>query len=944
MSRRRMTDIGGESAEEPEFTRTLQILLIEDNEDDAQLVVRELRKAKYDVHYRRVETAENLNIALEAEPWDLIICGHTMPQFRGSDALQLVQSKNLDIPFIFVSGTMGEDTAVAAMKAGAHDYFVKGNLRRFVPAVERELREADTRRQRKQMERELQESEELSRAIFNTEPECVKIISQEGKVLQINPAGAAMLEAPSTHDVIGQSVYPYIAPEYRDKFHSLMKEVCGGRQAMLEFEIVGLKGTRRWLETHAVPLFTSAKELIGVLGVTRDISQRKQAEKLQSSIYEIAIATSAVQTLDDIFKSVHEIVGTIMPAKNFYIALYDERADLIGFPYCVDEADPPFPPQKPGKGLTEYVLKTGKSLLCNEATDLELRKSGEVELVGAPSPIWLGVPLRIGDRTIGVMTVQHYSDPAVYGKREQEILEFVSTEVAKAIERKQSEEKISRSEEQFRLISENIADLIAVLDLTGRRIYNSPSYRNILGDPEALYGTDSFEEIHPEDRDRIKQTFFETVRTGMGHSAEFRFCSGDGTVRFVESKGSVIRDPRGNVAQVLIVSRDVTDKKKTEAQMLRVQRMESIGTLAGGIAHDLNNVLAPILMGLQILRKKFPDSESKRILDTLEMSATRGAGMVRQVLTFARGAEGERIALHPKHIIDELTKIVRETFPKSIHVRSEVSKDLWTMKGDPTQLHQVLLNLCVNARDAMPAGGSITITAENVQLDEHYARMHLEASPGPHIVISVSDSGTGIPRDIIDKVFDPFFTTKEVGKGTGLGLSTVLAIIKSHGGFINVYSEHGNGTMFKIYLPITGSLEPIEAPSANTELPLGGGETILVIDDEAGIREITKETLETFGYRVITANDGAEGVALYVEHRNEVKIVLTDMMMPLMSGPSTIRALQKLNPQIQIIAASGLMSGTETTVGPDLRVQATLTKPFTADKLLMTLHELLLGD
>ncbi|HTK81844.1 MAG TPA: PAS domain S-box protein [Bacteroidota bacterium] len=926
------------------MNRILHVLLIEDNEDDAQLVVRELRNAKYDVLFRRVDTAENLNIALEAQQWDLVICDHTMPQFRGTDALRFIQSKNLDIPFIFVSGTMGEDTAVAAMKAGAQDYFVKGNLRRFVPAVERELREADARRQQKQMERDLHESEELSRAIFDTEPECVKIVSQDGKVLQINPAGAAMLEAPSTHDVIGQTVYPYVAPEHREKFHNLMKEVCAGNQRTLEFEIIGLKGTRRWLETHAVPLYTSTKELIGVLGVTRDISHRKQAEKLQSSIYHIASATNVAQTLDDLFKSVHEIVGTIMPAKNFYIALYDERSDILSFPYCVDEADTPLPPQKPGKGLTEYVLRTGTSLLCNEETDLELRKRGEVELVGVPSPIWLGVPLRIGDRTIGVMTVQHYDDPAAYGKREQEILEFVSTEVAKAIERKQSEEKISRSEEQFRLISENIADLVAVLDLTGRRIYNSPSYREILGDPESLRGTDSFEEIHPDDRDRIKQAFFDTVRTGTGHAAEFRFQARDGAVRYVESQGSVIRDPRGNVAQVLIVSRDVTDKKNTEAQMLRAQRLESIGTLAGGIAHDLNNVLAPILMGLEILRKKFPDSDSKRILDALETSATRGAGMVRQVLTFARGIEGERISLQPKHIIEEIVKIARETFPKSIHVRSDVPKDLWTMKGDPTQLHQVLLNLCVNARDAMPAGGSITISAENVHLDEHYARMHVEATAGPHIIISVADSGTGIPQDIIDKIFDPFFTTKEVGKGTGLGLSTVLAIAKSHGGFINVYSEHNKGTMFKIYLPITSSEESIQTDSAKSDRPAGQGETILVIDDEAGIREITKETLETFGYRVITANDGAEGVALYVQHRNEVKVVLTDMMMPLMSGASTIRALRKINPNIKIIAASGLIGGSESTVGPDLGVQATLTKPFTADRLLVSLHEVLNRD
>ncbi|MBO0798854.1 MAG: response regulator, partial [Blastocatellia bacterium] len=376
-------------------------------------------------------------------------------------------------------------------------------------------------------------------------------------------------------------------------------------------------------------------------------------------------------------------------------------------------------------------------------------------------------------------------------------------------------------------------------------------------------------------------------------------------------------------------------------QYLHAQRLESIGTLASGIAHDLNNVLSPILMAIQLLQVRLTDEDSRRLLSVLQENTERGAEMIKQVLSFARGVQGERIALQLKHLIREMSKTLKSTFPKSIELKTLLAEDLRPVSGDATQLHQVLMNLCVNARDAMPYGGRLTIEAEEIHIDQTFVSMHIEAKPGRHVVITVSDTGTGIPPEILDKIFEPFFTTKERGKGTGLGLSTVIGIVKNHGGFVNVYSEVGKGTRFEVYLPVADTSQLRSAEESLAEIPVGHGEMILVIDDEAAIREITRQTLESSSYRVLTASDGAEAMALYVEHKDEIKAVLTDMMMPYMDGPATIRALHRLDPCVRIIAASGLDADGKVIEDAGSGVSAFLSKPYTAEKLLHTLAEVL---
>jgi two-component system cell cycle sensor histidine kinase/response regulator CckA len=414
----------------------------------------------------------------------------------------------------------------------------------------------------------------------------------------------------------------------------------------------------------------------------------------------------------------------------------------------------------------------------------------------------------------------------------------------------------------------------------------------------------------------------------------------DGRELIIESRWTLVQDSKEEPKSILIINTDITEKKKLEAQLLRAQRMESIGTLAGGIAHDINNVLTPMMLSLQLLQEKFTDNESQKLINILERSTQCGASLVKQVQSFARGVQGERVALQVSHLISEIMQIAKETFPRSIEIRTDTQKDIWIISGDPTQLHQVIINMCVNARDAMPEGGILSISAENIFIDENYARMNIDAKVGQYVVITVSDTGTGIPPEILDRIFEPFFTTKQPGKGTGLGLSTSLAIVKSHSGFITVYSEVGKGTVFKVYLPVVKATE-VQKVEEQLELLAGHGESILVVDDEAMVREITSSILETHGYRVLTANDGKEAIKVYKQNREKIKVVLMDMMMPVMDGQACIRALRKVNPEIKIIAVSGLAEKEKPAKVAVTQVKAFLPKPYAAKRLLKTIHEVI---
>ncbi|PLZ94702.1 hybrid sensor histidine kinase/response regulator [Fischerella thermalis CCMEE 5198] len=507
-------------------------------------------------------------------------------------------------------------------------------------------------------------------------------------------------------------------------------------------------------------------------------------------------------------------------------------------------------------------------------------------------------------------------------------------------DRKLAEEKIR---EQAALLDVT-TDAIFVRDLDNRVILWNKGAENLYGWlVQEAYGKKVVELLYDDEPPEEVEIALLTVINQGKWQGELPRVTKSGKKVLVSSRWSLVCQQDGTPKSILTVDTDITEKKQLETQLFRAQRLESIGTLASGIAHDLNNILTPILAVSQLLPLKFPNiySEHEHLLEILEDSARRGADLVKQVLSFARGVEGKRMTLQVKHLIREVVKIVKQTFPRSIEVCIDVAPDLWTVYGDSTQLHQVLMNLCVNARDAMPDGGSLMILAENLLIDENYARMNLDAKVGPYTVVTVADTGVGIPREIVERIFEPFFTTKELGKGTGLGLSTVIGIVKSHGGFVNVYSEVRRGTQFKVYLPAAQGIQIESTPQLE---PLAGkGELILVVDDEPAIQEITRASLETHNYKTLVASDGIEAIALYAQNRDKISAVLMDIMLPSLDGLTAIRTLQKINPSVKIVATSGLASSSKLAEASTTNISGFLSKPYTVKELLLTLQKVLNG-
>ncbi len=567
-----------------------------------------------------------------------------------------------------------------------------------------------------------------------------------------------------------------------------------------------------------------------------------------------------------------------------------------------------------------------------------------------PSDWTLRVNFTTNDGATGWVEAVYSQPPAqdnndCFLPEEHRWIESITDLLQSYFNRRIANEELIASEERFHKLFQDIPNVaVQGYQLDGTVLYWNHASEKFYGySPEEAIGCNLLDLIiPPEMRGEVSAALQRLAEKGEDiPPGELVLMRKDGSRINVYSSHGVVRRV-GHPPEIFCIDVDLTEMKDLERQFLRAQRMEGIGTLAGGIAHDINNLLAPIVMGVDLLRKYVHDDRAEDVIKSIERSALRGRDLVKQVLSFARGVEGARVNIDIPCLVREIESIAANTFPKNIHFETDIAADAHPIVGDPTQLNQIFLNLCVNARDAMPDGGRLSISVNNVKIDEQYAAMERDATAGRYVVVEVADQGCGMTQEVMDRAFDPFFTTKEIGKGTGLGLSTVQGIIRSHGGFVNVYSEVGKGSVFKVYLPAAeDSTDKIDSSIRRDTLPRGNGECILVVDDEGSILTITQQTLETFGYRVLIAGDGAQAIGLFAQYRDDIDLVLTDMMMPIMDGPAFVAALRRLSSDCPVIAASGLNANGCVARATQAGVSSFIDKPYSADTLLQAIHDTL---
>jgi PAS domain S-box-containing protein len=892
--------------------------------------------------------------------------------------------------------------------------------------------------ERQVVKESLGQSEKLYRQLVETQTDLIVLIDLEGRVTFANrvycqAVGQEMLE------LIGQSVFQFCHPDdlptVRDNINNLLS--APHKSITHEKRLLTVKGIR-WLQWKVAAIQNEMGEVIELLGVGRDITQRKQIEdSLRDSQARLSLALEATEmgiwdwdicnneivccanmarlygftpipfsySLEDFFQMIHPedreyvsqgidrtIAGKLEYKSEFRIVcgdgtiqwlsqngkvFYNELGEpirLIGTSRCVSEQKHAEAALRESEERYRSVVAAmqegivlqdgdGNIVACNLSAEKILGLTID-EMLNRTShdPRWQSikedgslfpgethpamVTLRTGkpcsnvimglqhpNKTTSWISINsqplfHQNDPVPYA---------VVTSFSDITERKRAEEKIR---EQAALL-DIATDAILVINFQSKILFWNQG-------AERIYGWQAAEALGKDPQEIFYQKNWLQLETALKAVIEFGSWQGElyqvtksGREIIVESRWTLMYDGADQPKSILCVDTDITEKKQLQEQFFRAQRLESLGNLAGGIAHDLNNILTPILAASQLLQVKFPQQQPnyQELLAIIENNSKRGAGLIKQVLSFARGFKGECTIVKVNHLIAEITQIIKQTFPKSIEFAMNIADDLWAVSGDATQLYQVLMNLVVNARDAMPAGGKITISTKNMFIDETYAQMNINAKVGYYVAITVADIGMGIPPEILDKIFDPFFTTKEIGKGTGLGLSTVMGIIKSHGGFITVSSTVEQGSKFKLFLPAVEGNPSLQGN--NAEICPGQGELILFVDDEPEIREIAKIVLEKYNYQTLTASNGIEAIALYAQHKKQISAVFMDLMMPEMDGITAIRTLQKMNPLVKIIACSGIHPHVSLANAEYHPVELVIAKPYTAQDILNSLRHIL---
>lgn len=977
------------------------ILIVDDEKSIRRTLSEFLRADGHEV--AEAEHAEAALQLLRERHFDLVVTDIILPRVSGVELLRRIRAAAPDILVVMMTGEPTVETASESLRAGATDYLFKpiskAAIQRVVANAERLKRledaksrlEAENRTYQEDLERLVEERTEQLRAAEQRASEIshfnqaaldaltahICILAEDGTVLGINEAWRvfAATNPPSPANVGLGANYLAACETAEGEHAAATRDIARGIGATARGEIQEFTceyhchspGAPRWFMVRATR-FRAAGPVRIVVSHT-DITTRKQAQArlncfahLGESLSSTTIPRQAAQIMAD---AALELLGwdacslnlvsmpsnTVTPLVNLD-TINGERVAV-----ALKEADHrPTPMQR-------RVMTEGPQLILRERPEeasLELLLTGDVT---RRSLSLMFVPIRREGKAIGIFSIQSYQ-PHAYDAGDLETLQALADHAAGALVRLQAEADLERNRTELSTIFEHSPVMMCLLDsqhrlrrcnralaqFTGQSTADSPGLHigellgcTLVADMPALCGSaPQCTACH----------LFDLVQKTFQSGQEYRQVEGVCMVnpgdqaRIHQLTCSTARMEVDGLPMVLLCLEDVTEQKLTQAKLLRAQRVESIGGLASGIAHDLNNILTPIVMCAPLLQTEDSPEERRELAQTIESSASRAVGIVKQLLSFARGKEGQKAVLQARHLIRDMAKLVRETFPRSIQVEELCASDLWPVVADATQLHQVVLNLCMNARDAMPSGGKLTLRADNVFLDKDYVATHKEAAIGAFIRIQVEDTGTGIPDDVRDHIFDSFFTTKREGEGTGLGLTTVQGIVQDHKGFLTFTTAPGKGTTFVVHLPAT-PVAPSEAKQVQTRnaIPRGQGDLILVVDDEPAIRDTTSRSLARYGYRAIQAQDGIEALEQFTNHRDEIKAVVTDFMMPLMDGVTLCCTIRALSPEIPVVVSSGGLFGNtgskalETLKG--LGICRILHKPHNIDVLLQTLADVL---
>ncbi|MGA2813485.1 MAG: PAS domain S-box protein [Candidatus Acidiferrum sp.] len=771
--------------------------------------------------------------------------------------------------------------------------------------------------------------------------ELIVILTSEGTLLFTSNSFSTVLGY-TAEELIGSNINSLLHGNDKGVHQSLLREDARyqGGAPRSRCRLRGRDGAWRCFEVEAqAPPQDSGIE--GLVVTYLDVTDLHRMEAERQVISEVVHALNETANLDQLLHSIHKALKKVLYAENCFVALHDPATDSFQFPFFTDEFDTVPPPQRVGRSCTAFVFRTGKARLIPQSEFDHLVEQSEVELVGSPSPAWLGVPLKTPTATIGVLVVQHYQNENAYDVRDLEFIDSVGGHIALAIERRRAEEALRKSESTFRLLFEHNPLPTWVFDSETLRFLqvNEAAVKQYGYTSEEFVAMTMLDIRLPEDRAGFKEQMATWPDTEQ-FQANWKHMRKDGRAVHVEIISHQLEYAGRRVR--LMVAQDVSERQSLEQQLRQAQKMEAVGRLAGGVAHDFNNLLMVIKGHTELLlNAPAPLEQIARKIEHIDRAADRATALTRQLLAFSRMQVLQPRAMNLNGVVEGIGNLLPRLIGEDIELVIRPSTSLGTIRADASQMEQIIMNLAVNARDAMPGGGKLVIETSNAELDRAYSASHPVVKPGRYVLLAVSDSGTGMDAATQAHIFEPFFTTKEQGKGTGLGLATVYGVVKQSGGFIWVYSEVGKGTCFKIYLPRVD--QPAESPG--TPLPLAevprGTETVLLSEDEQDVREVAKEFLESGGYTVLEAQNGEEALKLATKHQGEIALLITDMVMPGMRGQELAARLQRERRDLRVLYMSGYSehsAADEPKIDNPVRM---LTKPFSRSALLRIVRELL---